>query len=103
MRKFVSERIGMLRSLKNVSAREMSFALGKSPNYINNIENGVIVPSLEVLEEICDFLEITVMEFFQVENNNPMRVKEMITDIMSLDQEQIEIVHSVVKQFKKIK
>lgn len=103
MRKFVSNRVGKLRSLKNVSAREMSFALGKSPNYINNIENGVIIPSLEVLEEICEFLEISVMEFFQEANNNPMKVDELVTDIMSLDQEQIEIVHSVVKQFRKIK
>lgn len=35
---FISDRIAILRTEKNISARDMSLSLGQSQNYINNIE-----------------------------------------------------------------
>ena len=36
---FFAERIASLRNQKNVSAREMSLAIGQNASYINRIEN----------------------------------------------------------------
>lgn len=41
---FFIERITSLRNQKNVSAREMSLAIGQNPSYINRIENGKTFP-----------------------------------------------------------
>ena len=40
---FFAERLISLRNQKNVSAREMSLALGQNGSYINRIENNEII------------------------------------------------------------
>lgn len=54
-----------IRSSKGISAREMSLSLGQSPGYINDIENGKAFPSMQMFFLICDFLDITPVEYFQ--------------------------------------
>ena len=44
---FFAERITSLRNQKNVSAREMSLALGQNGSYINRIENRQALPSMQ--------------------------------------------------------
>ena len=48
-------RLAQLREKKNVSAREMSLAIGQNPGYINNIESGKSLPSLPGVFYICDY------------------------------------------------
>ena len=45
-------RLAQLRQKKNVSAREMSLAIGQNPNYINHIETGSATPSLSGLSSV---------------------------------------------------
>ena len=45
---FFIERLTSLRNQKNVSAREMSLALGQNGSYINRIENRLAFPSMQV-------------------------------------------------------
>lgn len=52
--KFLSERIANLRVLKNVSARDMSLSMGQNENYINHIENGKSMPSMQGFFYICE-------------------------------------------------
>lgn len=61
--KMFAKRLSELRMLKNVSAREMSLAIGQNQGYINNIENGNNLPSMMAFFYICDYLEITPMDF----------------------------------------
>ena len=46
---FTQNRIAELRMQKNVSARELSLALGQNSSYINQIENRKALPSLQGL------------------------------------------------------
>lgn len=61
---FFSDRIAELRIQKNVSAREMSLALGQNESYINRIENQRSFPSMQVFFYICEYLNVTPKEFF---------------------------------------
>ena len=63
-RKFISERIYKLRIERDLSARELSLSLGMSPGYINKIENGKAMPSLQALFLIFMFFNITPKKFF---------------------------------------
>lgn len=45
---FFVDRLTSLRNQKNVSAREMSLALGQNESYINRIENRLAFPSMQV-------------------------------------------------------
>ena len=67
-------RLAMLRTKKNVSAREMSLAIGQNQGYINHIETGQGTPSLAGFFYICEYLGITPSEFFDVDNTNPARL-----------------------------
>lgn len=66
MDKFISDRIYQLRTDKNLSARELSLALGMSASYINKVENGKVMPSLNTLFIICMYFDITPEEFFSI-------------------------------------
>ena len=61
---FVRERITQLRLLKGVSEYKMSYDLGHSRGYINNISSGKSLPSLTEFFAICEYFDITVIEFF---------------------------------------
>ena len=52
-----SRRLAALRINKGVSARDMSLSIGQSAGYINNIENGINLPSMQAFFYICEYLE----------------------------------------------
>lgn len=61
---FVRNRIAEIRISHNISARKLSIEMGQSTEYINQIENGRKLPSLEGLYNFCDYFGMTVVEFF---------------------------------------
>lgn len=58
------ERLTQLRMLQNKSSRQMSMDLGQNEGYMNKIENGKTLPSMEAFFLICAYLKITPEEFF---------------------------------------
>ncbi len=94
------ERIASLRLKKNVSAREMSLAIGQCQSYINVLENGNGLPSMDAFFNICDYLQITPKEFFDFEASDPKALKDLFEDIKQLNDEQIALLRSFVKQMK---
>lgn len=90
-------RLAKLREKKNVSAREMSLAIGQNPGYINSIESGKSLPSLSGVFYICDYLEVSVSDFFDAEIKNPNKLDEVIRDLKKLDDEQLENIAGLVK------
>ncbi len=75
-------RIGYFRNRKNLSARELSLRLGKSPTYINQIECRNFNLSVPVLLDIINVLEISCAEFF-AENYTSYQQDKEITDILN--------------------
>lgn len=84
------ERLVELRMNKGVSARDMSLSLGLSQSYINNIECGKNLPSMENFFYICEYLEITPKDFFDTASTNPTKANELLDIVKSLSNEQIE-------------
>ena len=80
-----SERLSSLRLKKGVSARDMSLSIGQSAGYINNIENGINYPSMQVFFYICDYLDITPKEFFDTETVNPNKISELVGAVKGLN------------------
>lgn len=95
------KRMVKLRINKGVSARDMSLSLGQSPSYINNIENGVNLPSMTVFFYICEYFDITPKEFFDIESNNPTMEKELSNTVKGLSNEQLEHLIAIAKDLKK--
>lgn len=95
------KRLVQLRMNKGVSARDMSLSLGQSPGYINNIENGVNLPSMTVFFYICEYFNVTPKEFFDIEDKNPQKTKELLDIAKSMKSDQLELLISVAKGLKK--
>ncbi len=93
-------RLAKLREEKNISARNMSLSIGQSVNYINNIENGLHLPSMEIFFYICEYLGISEQEFFDIENANPIKTRELLSEIDRLDEEQIEFLLTIIRNLK---
>ncbi len=90
-------RLTTLRTKKNVSAREMSLAIGQNPGYINHIETGQGTPSLAGIFYICEYLGITPGEFFDFENKNPAKLNKINEYMKKLNDEQLELMEKLVK------
>ena len=90
------ERLVALRMKKGVSARDMSLSIGQSPSYINNIENGVNLPSMTVFFYICDYLNITPSEFFDIDARNPEKLSTLIEKLKRLDDAQLNSISTLI-------
>ena len=93
-------RLSRLRMNKGVSARDMSLSIGQSAGYINNIENGVNLPSMGVFFSICDYLEISPAEFFDSASTAPVMLRELTEAAKSLDRVQLEHLTALAKGLK---
>ena len=100
-KKAFSLRLSKLRINKGVSARDMSLSIGQSPSYINNIETGLSYPSMTVFFYICDYLEITPAEFFDIKSENPTKEKDLLNAIKGLSNEQLDSIITLVNGLKK--
>lgn len=101
--KFIAERISILRAYKNVSAREMSLAIGQNESYINRIENGHALPSMQCFFYICEYLGVTPEEFFNVQDPNPIQYRESIQQLQTLDPEQLNTIQSFIENLKMLR
>lgn len=98
MNQFVRNRITQLRLLKDVSEYQMSYDLGHSKSYINNITAGKVLPSMTEFFYICEYFGITPAEFFDVSHNNPSKLSDTIDELRSLKDEDIDIIAPIIHQ-----
>ena len=90
-------RLATLRTKKGVSSRNMSLSMGQNPGYINNIESGKSLPSLTGIFYICDYLKITPSELFDMDVENPEKLKGIIEDLKHLNDKQFDTIATLVK------
>ena len=95
---FVRERITQLRLQKGVSEYRMSYDLGHSRGYINNISSGKSLPSRLELFVICEYFNITAIEFFNEKVSDPKLMRKTIEGLDQLDSEDLELVQKTVER-----
>ena len=98
-----SKRLAQLRINKGVSARDMSLSIGQNPGYINNIENGKALPSMANFFYICDYLEITPMDFFSFDSSHPKELNSLYTNINKLSDSQFRNIQEIINDLTKNK
>lgn len=101
MEQFVRNRITQLRLNKGISEYQLSYDLGHSRGYINNISSGKSLPSLSEFFSICDYFEITPIDFFDAEHNNPELVSKAMNEIKSLNDDDILLILTLINRIKR--
>jgi len=88
---FVRNRITQLRIQKGVSEYKMSYDLGRSRGYINNISSGKTLPSMTEFFSICEYFSITPIQFFDTGAENPVIIQEILQRLLLLDESDLEL------------
>ena len=95
---FVRERITQLRLQKDVSEYKMSYDLGHSRGYINNISSGKALPSMTEFFAICAYFEISPAEFFDAKTANPKLSRNVLELPEQLNEEDMELMLANMKR-----
>ena len=97
---FVRNRITELRLKKDISEYQMSLDLGKNKSYIQGISSGRSMPSMKQFFEICDYLEITPLEFFNTDKNEQPLLREAGVLMKDLNKEDLEAIFPILLRLK---
>ena len=98
---FIRDRITQLRLQRDVSEYQMSYDLGHSRGYINNISSGKALPSMAEFLAICEYFGITPVEFFNGNVENPKMLSQTQTELEQLDEADLILVRQVVARLAK--
>lgn len=90
-------RLAQLRIKKGVSARDMSLSIGQNAGYINNIETGKALPSMSAFFFICEYLNISPKEFFDMDSEQPEELRDLVNNLKHLDELQLKSISSIVE------
>ena len=93
---FVRDRITQLRIQKGVSEYKMSYDLGHSRGYVNNISSGKALPSLAEFFAICEYFGITPIDFFDADNRNPKMAKDILESLNNLSSTDLKLIQLLV-------
>ena len=96
--KFISDRISILRTKKNVSEYRMSTDLGHSKSYIQSISSGKSMPSMGEFLYICEYLGVTPREFFDDSINDPQLVQELYELTRNMSEANLKILVDLAKR-----
>ena len=91
-------RLGFFRNQANLSARETSFRLGYSEQYIKRIENKDVDLKMKTLLEFCDVVAITIYDFFYLGKDYNAEDKNVLELYSSLSAENKQIVLQLMKK-----
>ena len=82
--KEILNRVGYVRNQANLSARELSFRIGMSSQYIAQVESGRIVLTVEKLLKILDVCHFPLERFFAANIHDYHVDRELLTLIEKL-------------------
>ena len=98
MEQFVRNRITELRLVKGVSEYQMSYDLGHSRGYINNISSGKSLPSLNEFFSICEYFDITPCTFFDTADKHPILLSKAVDELKTLSEKDMLLVLTLINR-----
>ena len=99
MEQFVRNRITQLRLQKGVSEYQMSYDLGRSRGYINNISSGKSLPSMSEFFSICDYFNISPKNFFDDKLEYPALITKLQDKVSSLQSSDLLFLINLIDRF----
>ena len=99
----IGSRIRDIRLIKNLTITAVAEAVGTTRPYLSDIERGVKKPSFDMLEKICQALDVTLEDFLSIQTE-PIaltpELKELLESAKDLSPSQIEALKITAKVFK---
>lgn len=99
-RKYLINRIGIFRNRANLSARELSLTIDKTPVYISKFENGDFSIPAEVLLDVIDVCGIGYEGFFSENLTDYAKDKECLDEFRKLSAKSKETIINLMREMK---
>lgn len=97
---YIRNRITELRMRKNISEYQMSLELGQNKNYIQGISSGKAMPSMAQFLNICEYFEITPMQFFDSDSLYPQLIRKAMEEMKALDEDSIMLLIHLIQRLR---
>lgn len=104
----VGQRIKELRTIKGFSQEQLALLSDITPTYLGLIERNLKNPTIKVIEQICDSLNISLFDFFSnsalkdEENLDSLSV-QIVSQISSCNDEEKELILDMIKKMLKLR
>lgn len=98
---FIRDRITQLRLRKGVSEYQMSYDLGRSRGYVNNISSGKAMPPMKEFLAICDYFEITPQQFFDEATQHPELIQKAVSGMKQLSEDDLLMLLGIINRLLK--
>lgn len=95
------QRITGLRLQAGISEYQLSLALGQSKGYIQQISSGKALPSMQRFFDLCEYFQISPVEFFDVENKDPTLTRELVDATHNLNEGQMKLLIDIARNLPK--
>lgn len=99
--KFVRDRITELRMRKEISEYKLSLELGRSHSYIQSISSGQTSPSMSAFFDICNYFDVSPMEFFDKDIHNPDHIHRIVDKLKLLSDEDLIFFEELLRKYTK--
>ena len=95
--KFI-ENLRFWRKERGISQLKLSEMVNISPNYLNAVENGKNFPSPEVIQKICDTLEILPYQLFLEHPADAVPFNTVTTELMVIKQRFVKEIDTLIQK-----
>ena len=100
---FIRNRITELRLKKGISEYQLSLELGQNRGYIQAISSSRALPSMKQFLNICEYFEITPLQFFDDTENTPQLVRKALDGIRTLSDDDLIILLGLIARLNQEK
>lgn len=100
---YIRNRITKLRLEKGVSEYQMSLDLGQNQTYIQKISSGKAMPSMKQFLNICEYFDMTPMQFFDDRVKYPKLIQEALDEMSGLSDEDLTALIYLMKRLRQSK
>ncbi len=95
----ILNRITQLRMQKNITEKKISRDIGKTSTYLSSMNKNKSMPSLRTLISICDYLGVSLSEFFDFTNNPyPIKINEVRNELLKLSENELDTLLAFLKE-----
>ncbi|MBX9955152.1 helix-turn-helix transcriptional regulator [Peribacillus simplex] len=97
----LGEKLRTLRSDKGISSTQLEHLSGISQSNISKIERNAISPTIETLLKISEALEISIIDIFEINEDTPSDLVNLINTAKKLSPVQRQKVTEMIQSFLK--
>ena len=97
----VGNRIKFFRLLRGISVNALAKSAGVSQSYLRDVELGNKNPTVSFIEILCQTLDISLVDFFNENNNQSIEEHPLIKKIYGMSKEEKDALMHLIEVLKK--